>query len=408
MRAADLARLGKHIFLFVGCTRSFETPNTSLKNGDIRRADYVSLRFHGRRNTMIVFLYRPSPQVPEPSEQAAERCYDAGVRNVSMQSAQIANKSVDLTWIFTQSLFMALNTILWSLSYPSIRQQHPIEEVKIHLRTALRAINHTSERWPGVQSALQLYQNLIDGCLKAYSGDTSYVVRSPASAHDEASPSPGAPSHSLASPLPPSAAASYSSQSRIESYGESFLDPQHTICSSSDRTEYSPDPGDRQGSHHQNSAAHSQQQQEISHLAHSSFEHLSALPAQLNGHDPQSELPAADNYGMPDFDPDSIYNRFPSTIPGLPQWDPNVTMGSSQSEFTGYNDVAMDTKPWLGSFGDEYSRYMHQTYIPPQQQMQSLSEQQQLELMAALEQDQLPDVSKLVSDVAASYPENIL
>ncbi len=355
---------------------------------------------------MIVFLYRPSPQVPEPSEQAAGRCFDAGVRNISMQNTQIANKSVDLTWIFTQSLFMALNTVLWSLSYPAIRRQHPIDEVKFHLQMALQAINHTSERWPGVQSALQLYQNLIRGCLKAYAGNVSYVVRSPSSAHDEAGLSSRAPSYSPASPLPPSLSASHSPRSYRESYGESPVELQNAAYSPPDQTDYFAGLGSGDGLQHQGDGAQTHQQ-DTSHSLHS-FQQPSTLPMQTNGYNTQSAIPVAENYGMPDFDPHSVNNEFPSTIPGLPHWDPNVTAAPSQTAFPGYNDVTMDTKPWLGSFGEEYSRYMHQAYYPPQKRMQSLSEQQQLELMAALEQDQLPDVSNLISDAATSYTGNIL
>lgn len=46
-----------------------------------------------------------------------------------MHREQMITGSVDVTWIFTQSLFMAFNTVLWSLSYPEIRREHPIEEV---------------------------------------------------------------------------------------------------------------------------------------------------------------------------------------------------------------------------------------------------------------------------------------
>ncbi len=356
---------------------------------------------------MIVFLYRPSPQVPEPSEQAAEKCFDASVENIHMQSKQIATKSVDLTWIFTQMLFMGLNTILWSLSYPAIRQQHPIEEVKVHIDTALDAINHTSERWPGVQSALQLYQNLIQGCLKVYSGDASHAVRSPLPAQDEASSSPRAPSYSPASPQPLTLVASHSSLTRCESHGESYVNIQNTRSTPSDGTDSFEDLGN--GAHLSDPFTTKQNQQHATPCSKlSTFEQSSTLPPQSDTHIHQSSLPFGQNYGMPDFDPNSVNNAFPATMPGASHWDSEMTTGSCEPDFAGYNDVAMDMKPWLGSFGDEYSRYMQQAYNPPQRQMRSLSEQQRLELMAALERDQLPDVSNLMSDAATSYTGNIL
>lgn len=367
----------------------------------------VPFRFHSRRNTMIVFLYRPSPQVPQPSEQAAEKCFDASVENIHMQSTQIAAESVDLTWIFTQMLFMGLNTILWSLSYPKIRRHHPLEEVKVHIDTALEAINHTSERWPGVQSALQLYQNLIQGCLKVYSGDASCAVRVTPSTRDEASLSPRAASYSPASPQPLTLVASRSSLTRCESHDESYVNIQNTRSSPSDGTDSFEDLGN--GADPGDSPITKQSQQKTSHWSKlSNLGQSSNPPPQTDEHVHQSGVSFVKSYGMLNFDPNSVNNAFPATIPSLTHWDSEMPTVSSEPDFAGYNDVAMDTKPWLGSFGDEYSRYMHQAYNPPQQQMQSLSEQQQLELMAALERDQLPDVSSLMSDAATFYTGNIL
>lgn len=136
-------------------------------------------RFEARKNTMIVFLYRPSPQIPQPSLKAAQLAYEASVFNLPLAKSQILMKTVDLTWIFIQSIFMALNTVLWALSYPEIRQQHPIDEVRQHIDTALESINLCSFRWPGVSSALELYKRLVQACLKAYDSDKSFVLHSP-------------------------------------------------------------------------------------------------------------------------------------------------------------------------------------------------------------------------------------
>lgn len=73
-----------------------------------------------------------------------------------------------------------------------------------------------------------------------------------------------------------------------------------------------------------------------------------------------------------------------------------------------------DDLPYLASFGHEYSRYMGQSFPPPGSgaeapgyAMQSLSSQQQMELMEILESEQnkgqLPDVSGLVSDATTFY-----
>ena len=137
--------------------------------------------FIARYNTMVVFLYRPSPQVPRPSLSAARKCFDACKYNIYRQRTQMIKNEVDLTWIFTQSLFMAINTMLWSLSYEEVRREHHHEDVEEHFKVAMEAINLASERWPGVASAIVLYQNLINAILGIYEedGDVSIPAVSP-------------------------------------------------------------------------------------------------------------------------------------------------------------------------------------------------------------------------------------
>ena len=133
-------------------------------------------------------------------------CYDACVFNTKMHKQQVDTGSVDLTWIFTQSVFMALNTILWTLSYPEIRQEHPIEEVVHHISLAMDVITYSAQRWPGVESAVQLYKSLIAGCLRAYESAESFVVHSPATTAGIASdaPSNAASPGTIPSPSNPS------------------------------------------------------------------------------------------------------------------------------------------------------------------------------------------------------------
>ncbi|KAF1992865.1 hypothetical protein P154DRAFT_130187 [Amniculicola lignicola CBS 123094] len=142
--------------------------------------------FTGRYNTMVVFLFRPSPQVPRPSLNAAIQCYEACEYNIYMTERQIKTGSVDVTWIFTQAIFMAINTILWTLSYEEIRRQHTREEVEGHLKVALDSIEFASERWPGVASALELYRNLIEACMKIFDKDGDIPI-SASSPSDSAS-----------------------------------------------------------------------------------------------------------------------------------------------------------------------------------------------------------------------------
>lgn len=137
--------------------------------------------FIGRYNTMIAFLYRPSPQIPRPSVSAAHRCFEAARFNLYMTREQVRRKNVDVTWIFTQAIFMAMNTMLWSLSYEDVRKANPRREVEQQLQIGMDSIGLAAERWPGVSSARELYTHIIEAVLRIYTkdGDIPITASSP-------------------------------------------------------------------------------------------------------------------------------------------------------------------------------------------------------------------------------------
>ena len=291
-------------------------------------------RFQGRLNTMIVFLYRPSPQVPKPSAYGARQCFEASLFNIDMQREQIATSSVDLTWIFTQSLFMALNAILWALSYPEIRREYPKERVEDHIQVAQTAIGLASERWPGVESALELYQNLIAACLKVYDGssETSYVVdsssskASPASLGDAMTPPP------LPSPFSsPPYQEKRAPRSSSSGYYPQQVSPNLSNYSVSDPGDFQPNVVPKIG-------------------RQSSFNHATPYQDSM-------------------FKPESFFNPFPQTFPEIQPYN---------------NPFAYNDTQYLGNLGEQYSQYLHAPYMP-QQPLRALNREEQAELMRNLE-----------------------
>jgi len=342
--------------------------------------------FIGRKNTMIVFMYRPSPQIPSPSLDAAHKCYAAAIFNIQLQKRQVEAHLIDITWIFTQAIFMALNTVLWCLSYPGIRQQHPIEEVQLHIQDALKAIELCADRWPGVRSAEQLYENLVLGCLKAYEADKN--SESPAAsdyvstATQDVSSSTSQFANSPASTANTSLYGAQSPQSihsvQTQAGGHNF---QKAVSGFIDHT--------KQAYHHQPDIVPTTSQ-----------------PQNLGPQYMPTTVPRLDiqsmHYSLPGFDPQNAANYIPTTSSGSSPWTSGPMLPGIIPGLTGSPNMNYDDLPYLAPFGQEYSRYMQQSY-PSTYQMQSLSQQQQMELMASLERSQLPDVSNLVSDATTFY-----
>ena len=310
----------------------------------------TSRRFKARYNTMIVFLFRPSPQVPEPSIRAAQLCFEASRFNINIQREQISTKSVDLTWIFTQSLFMAINTLLWALSYPDIRKDHPRPDVEQYLQTALEGIYLASKKWPGVESALELYTTLADACLKAYDGGkgASYRLGSPVNKAVAASP------QSIDTPPP------VSTPSAIYS----TLTSSQQVSTSSPPTQFA------------YAASHNQPQ---SDLSTASLRHNNRQSLELIGHnDTLSRMPLSEYVPGPDSHDIPFSTSFDNPLPSP------ITYGYSSTPLANMYDRNF----LLGTMGDQYAQYLHNEYIS-QEPMDGLNLEQQSELMNNLEMNGL-------------------
>jgi hypothetical protein len=121
-------------------------------------------------------------------------CYDAASTNIKSLSKQMNTAMVDITWIFVLTLFQAINTILWTVSYDQVRSLHSKEELEENIDMALEIIVKCRERWPGTAAAEQLYSKLAKACLRSYDSrgsqaTSSLSANSPSSLTDANSPS---------------------------------------------------------------------------------------------------------------------------------------------------------------------------------------------------------------------------
>lgn len=302
-----------------------------------------------------------------------------------MQKRQAETNLIDITWIFTQAIFMALNTVLWCLSYPSIRQQHPLEEVQLHIQDALTAIELCADRWPGVRSAQQLYENLVLGCLKAYDADK--VGESPATSDYVSTTTQDISSSASGFANSPASTANTSL------YGAQSPQSIHSVHTAGTINQtFQPAPGS-----YNDPAKQSYQPEAIQSISQPQGLEAQYISPNMPSFDPQSML-----YNLPGFDPRPTANYTLNTSQGPSTWTSAAMVPGVIPGINGSPDMNYDELPYLAPFGQEYSRYMHQTYSSTYQ-TQSLSRQQQMELMTSLEQSQLPDVSNLVSDATTFY-----
>ncbi|TWU74540.1 hypothetical protein ED733_006039 [Metarhizium rileyi] len=115
-----------------------------------------------------VVLYRPSPQVPQPSARAATICFKSSAFVINLAEKQMINGLFSITWLLLLMLTSCLNVLLWSTSYLEVRQAHSRQEVEDIVARALACLEKCTARWPGTRYTAQLYGIISNACLQSY------------------------------------------------------------------------------------------------------------------------------------------------------------------------------------------------------------------------------------------------
>ncbi|KAI9814438.1 MAG: hypothetical protein M1827_003294 [Pycnora praestabilis] len=337
-------------------------------------AEWFTTKLH----TIEVFLYRPSPQIPSPSVRAAEKCYDASARNLRLQRKQIDVGLIDITWIFTQSIFMAVNTILWTLSYAEIRDKYSRKEVEALLDLGLEAIYLCSERWPGASSAFELYGKLVKGCLRAYRGSISTDSEVPYNFSNKTSPESMQDVPIQTPIVSPSNTTESSRKSYLPEFGGAQYSSDYPFA-----YEQLPFPSD------------------VPFLDQVAQNGSSPNFSDLKTFDASQQLNYS-NYSQAPHFTEPAYNMPASTFSNQFSWDSYTDpLGMSGNPLS---SPAMTSDPNLlvGPIGNEYNQsiYPPGLMMPQQHRHDSLSQAQQSQLMSSLETDGLADLSNVLEQSA--------
>ncbi|KAI1873063.1 uncharacterized protein JN550_003316 [Neoarthrinium moseri] len=157
--------------------------------------------FTGRYHTMVVALHRPSPQVPKSSPQSALKCYNSAAFVINISSKQVMAGAIDVTWVFLITLYMSINTLLWTVaSYSEVRSAHSREEVEELINVGLDMIDSCADRWPGTSAASELYSKFAEACLRSYdTRDTPILSNSSTLGTPPSQPDTNSPSSEITS-----------------------------------------------------------------------------------------------------------------------------------------------------------------------------------------------------------------
>ncbi|KAG0634442.1 fungal-specific transcription factor domain-containing protein [Tuber brumale] len=282
------------------------------EHGGTMNPDWFDHRYH----LMIIFTYRPSPQIPQPSAEAVSHCYNSAIKGIHLQKKMFEEKSIDFTWVYLHQIYTATITLIWTLYSSQIRGMHHREEVERNLGISLSLLARLAERWPGTEAAADLFDRLGQAALQSYSANSRHSTQTP----------PTGSHHSHAG-SPPATRASFSPHSHSS--------PCTYESSSGSRSveEMTPSPG-TSGT----SASHG--------ASYSTGFRSTDYENEQNHSPPGPELPeAADLPSI--FDPASMYVFPTNSIPGfLGSWDPTNPFFCGAADAQGIEALGtMDGQP---------------------------------------------------------------
>lgn len=330
-------------------------------------------------------MYRPSPQVPRPSVQAAISCYDACQFNIYMTQKQIETKSVDMTWIFVQSIFMCINTMLWTLSYSEVRRVHSREEVEGHLEVAIESIRLSSDRWPGVASAMELYYNLIGACMKIFDkdGDVPITAASPSDTASVVSSNivDGINRSRTTSPATASTASVSTPSDKVPTPFGYLPNQNQPLFNFSNAPSNSSNPFNTSPSA-QSASLHNPSQQ---HPQHQPYTDLS----------PKNSMDS--NIPIFSYPPTTQFTALPTTFAELPQWTPTFSM--PQAETYGMPTLPL-TSPFYNEAYAANQGYEVADYLNPGWSQETrgtgLTHEQQMQLMQDFEMNEAKNIEDMI------------
>jgi hypothetical protein len=301
-----------------------------------------------------------------------------------MTQKQIETKTVDMTWIFVQAIFMCVNTMLWTLSYSDVRRTHNRDEVESHLNVALESIRLSSERWPGVASAMELYYNLIGACMKIYDKDGDVPI------------SAGSPSDT----------ASVVSSNMVDGINRSRTTSPATASTASVSTPSDQVPApfgylpnqNQQIFNFNNGQSNGTSPYATSPNAQHASVHTSPQQPQIHNYTDMSPKTSIDAT-MPiySYPPTTQFTSLPTTFAELPQWNPTFSMPPQEP-------FGMPTMPLSSPFYNEaYAAnqgYELADYLNPGWSQEArgngLTQQQQMQLMQDFEMHETSKIEEMI------------
>lgn len=130
----------------------------------------LELKYHH----CIMLLYRPSPQIPQPSTEAIQACFNSAMDIISIYADLHKFLNMECSWLSAHSILVAAITVLYCLcSHPAVRGVTPIETCLKRVELAHELLIFLGRLWSVADEAGLKLGRLIAATREVYSATTT-------------------------------------------------------------------------------------------------------------------------------------------------------------------------------------------------------------------------------------------
>ena len=131
----------------------------------------LQLKYH----SCLMLLYRPSPQIPRPSQDAVRKCFDSAMEIIRISADLNRFKNMDCTWVAAHSIFIAAIAILYCLwTSPIVMMSAPRETCFERVKKAQQLLESLGSTWSVAHNASEKLERLIPVAMDGF--DSLYGV----------------------------------------------------------------------------------------------------------------------------------------------------------------------------------------------------------------------------------------
>ena len=123
----------------------------------------AEVKYHG----IMMLLLRPSPRLPNPSQDSLKLCYHSAVKSIRLYHELYISDRLAYSWITVHSMFLSIITLLYCIwIVPDIANETKVDTLMADLKAGSNVLSATGEHWPEARRSRDVLDELSSATIR--------------------------------------------------------------------------------------------------------------------------------------------------------------------------------------------------------------------------------------------------